>query len=104
MTLHFTANARRQLDSIYSFYEEKNPKAAACLYNDILDEVEQLLIFPKMAAVEQLLSDYSEEFRSLVVRKNYKVIYFVHEETAEIIIVAVWDCRQNPETLKNTIK
>ena len=50
-----------------------------------------------MAAKEWLLEEFSREYRSLVVMRKYKVIYFIEDEIVHIS--AIWDCRRNPDTL-----
>ena len=54
-----------------------------------------------MAPIEQELSDFEEEYRSLVVQKHFKIIYFIEHNS--IFITAVWDSRQNPQTNVNKI-
>lgn len=51
-----------------------------------------------MAAIEPLLEDFPQAFRALVVKKHYKVIYYIEKDT--IYAVTIWDCRQNPNKLK----
>jgi len=102
MKVLWTAFAESQLDRIYDYIQLLNPYVAIDIYNDILDESAMLADFPRMAAIEPLLSEFPEEYRSLVVRQNYKVIYYIDSETT-IYIVAIFDCRQNPEKLKNIV-
>jgi plasmid stabilization system protein ParE len=97
MNIVILPDAEMHLNNIYDFIKVKSEKSAINLYNNILDEIERLRFFPQIAAIESILSDFPETFRSLVVKKTYKVIYFVKNET--IYIVAIWDCRQNPNTL-----
>ena len=95
--------AEEDVESIYQFYaKDKSIKAANRIYNDILDATDSLADFPQMASIEPELSDDGEEFRSLVVRKHFKIIYFI--ESDSIYIAAVWDCRQNPQTNVNKIR
>jgi plasmid stabilization system protein ParE len=93
--------AAENLERLYGSLKEFSPKAAATLYNDILDEVVKLSAFPQMAAKESLLVKEPEVFRSLVVRRRYKVVYFIEDETVKI--ADVWDCRQDPKTLVKKI-
>jgi plasmid stabilization system protein ParE len=101
MKLIWTEFAAEQLESIYVFIKNKSEIAAVGIYNDILDEVDSLLHFPYMAPLEGLLSEFTESYRSLVVRNIYKVVYYTNNET--IYIVAVFDCRQSPEKLKRLL-
>lgn len=64
--------AGEHLEDIYNSLEKLSPKVAANLYNDILDEVEKLSGFPKMASQEPLLEEEPEMFRSLIVADDIK--------------------------------
>lgn len=95
--------AEEDLDSIYQFYaKDKSIKVAYKIYNEILDVAESLADFPQMASIELDLSEEGEEYRSLIVRKHFKLIYFIENES--IYIAAVWDCRQNPQTNVSKLK
>jgi len=98
MKIVWMRNAKRQLDEIYDFLEQQSPAAAVKFYNGFIDEVAKLADFPEMAPIETLLDNRQERFRSLVVGRTHKAIYFIDDEAVNV--VAVWDCRQNPETLK----
>jgi len=71
--------AEKALESIFSFYEEKSFQAARKIITDILHATDQLSINPEMAAVEQLLQERPETFRSLVVKHTYKVVYYIED-------------------------
>ncbi len=101
MKLRFSKKARLQLEEIYNFISIENLIAAAALHNEILDEIEVLLEFPYMAAIEPCLKDSVEVFRALVIQ-NYKAIYFIEEDI--IVIVTIWDCRQDPKLLRKNIR
>jgi plasmid stabilization system protein ParE len=103
MKVLWTAFAESQLDGIYDYIRIQNPYAAIEVYNDIVDESDILVRFPQIAAIEPLLSEFPERYRSFVVRQNYKVVYYIDDEST-IYVVAVFDCRQNPEALKYIIK
>jgi len=99
MKIKISENAEKHLDSIFNFIYSVNERAAIDTYNIILDEIDFLAKQPKMAAKEWLLEEFPREYRSLVVKKKYKVIYFIEDEIVHIS--AVWDCRRNPDTLVN---
>lgn len=98
MKIVYSPQAVEALKNIYSFLQGDSPKAVATIHNDILDGIDRLLSFPEMAPVERLLEDESETFRSLIIGRRYKAVYVVGKET--ITIVDIWDCRQEPEALK----
>jgi addiction module RelE/StbE family toxin len=101
LKLLFAPEALEDMDNIYHYHAEYNEVYAVELYNQIIEEAEQLQYFPQMAQKEPLLKDYLEEYRSLVVRNNYKLVYFVENKTVNI--VAVFDCRQNPQKMQSEI-
>jgi plasmid stabilization system protein ParE len=102
MVIYWTDKAKQHLHNIFDYYAEvASSKIASKLVADITTATYPLAKFPQMAPVESALVEFPQEFRSLLVRKKYKVIYFVENES--IHIVAVWNCRQNPDNLKNVI-
>ena len=98
MKIKFSPEAQEDLDNIYHYYAELNETYAVELYNDIIDEADMLRGFPYIAQVEPFLSEFPEIYRSLVVHRTYKVVYFIEEDS--INIVAVFDCRQNPQKMR----
>ena len=100
MTIKWYIEAVSDLDKIYDYYVAKNPRAAAMLYNKILDNVEILKTQPYVAAVEQMLVNCSAVYRLLVV-ENYKIVYFIKEDL--VLIVLIFDCRQKNSKLKRTM-
>lgn len=101
MRIVWTEQAQEDLEKIYQFWRPKNEAYAARLYNSLLDEADVLLMFPKGGGEERLLSHRAERFRSWVVKAHYKLIYTI--EKADIVIHAVWDCRQNPADLAGRV-
>ena len=101
MKLFWFSEAVADLDEIYDFLVFKNPRAAATLYNSILDEAKILCSQPFVAQKEPLLHDLPDEYRSLIVAKGkYKLVYYVEDES--VFIVQVFACLQNPDKLKST--
>ncbi len=102
MKLVWTPESVKDLDKIYDYYATKSLRAAAILYNSIIDEAEILKSQPYIAAIEQLSNELPQTFRSLLVSKcKFKVIYYVKDD--EIHIVYVWNCRQSPKKLKKRL-
>lgn len=97
MQIVWTIQAQEDLETIYRFWLFKDAAYAARLYNLLIDEADILLTFPHVGAQERFLLHRPEQFRSLVVGKYHKLVYTIEERA--IVIHAVWDCRQNPETL-----
>ena len=102
MRVFWTAFAERQLDDIYAYIQHYSSRSAADIYNKIVDESALLARFPRMWAIEPLLASYPEEYRSFIVRKHYKVVYYIENDSV-IYVVAVFDCRQNPAKLSRFV-
>ncbi|MCL2650552.1 MAG: type II toxin-antitoxin system RelE/ParE family toxin [Candidatus Azobacteroides sp.] len=94
MKIFFTRQSNEHLENIYQFYLPKNEQIAVDIYNQILEEIEFLKKQPYMAALVPLLAERAYPYRGLVVRRSFKVIYYVENDT--IMIADVWDCRQDP--------
>ena len=95
-------SAREHLRKIFDFnFEHMSETYAYAILGEVLGEVQDLENFPKKGAPELLLEGRKYEYRHLVIRENYKVIYFLVENEAHI--VAIWDVRQNPQTLIQTV-
>lgn len=102
MNLYWLPTAEEDLDSLFHYYaEDKSRKYAVKIYNEILDSAEKLIDFPEMGAVEHDLSETEDEYRSLLVKKNIKIIYLI--EDSSIYVIALFDCRQDPKTNKQKI-
>jgi plasmid stabilization system protein ParE len=95
--------AKIRVKEIHSYYKEKSKSAADKLKEDIKSSTVPLNNFPQMGALEPVLSDLPVSFRYLIVRENYKIIYYIDEEKEIINIVTVWDCRQGTKKLKDEI-
>jgi plasmid stabilization system protein ParE len=104
LKVFWTQFAEDKLKDIYDYYYNKVSKAVAeKLIIGILNKTIGLEKSPLIGQREPLLADRHQEFRYLVY-KNYKIIYWVNQYNKRIEIVNVFDCRQNPEKLKNTTR
>ena len=91
--------ASEDMEELYNYYAEKSINTAIRIYNGILEETDILICHPNLAAIEQLLNDFTKTYRSLVVSKGrYKLVYTV--ENGNIYIVRVWNCNREPEKLR----
>jgi len=104
MKILWTKTAESLLDGIYNFIQIHNNVAAIEIYNNILDESLKLAKFPQLGFIEPLLLDFSEEYRSLIVHRIYKIVYYIDNQTKKIYIVAVFDCRQKPKKLQDIVR
>ena len=58
---------------------------------------------PHLGIVEPLLSDSPKGYRSMVVTKLNKMVYYVDDDTT-IYVVDFWDVRREPSTLASQVK
>lgn len=100
MRIIWLSEASKALDAIYDFYCSKSERAANKIITDIYNATLLLAEQPFMAPIEHALSEMSENYRSLVVRRLFKLIYRVDKNSQAVIIVTIWDCRQDPDKLK----
>ena len=57
---------------------------------------------PQIGKVEPLLANRSQLYRSIVIKKLNKLIYYIENDT--IIIADFWDTRREPHEQANQIK
>ena len=93
-------DALMDLDDIYEFRAQESERSAAKLYNKILDRPIGLTDQPSMGTIDPYLNDDAPVYRFLLVDKIYKIIYKVDTDEEIIYIFMVWNCRQNPEKIK----
>lgn len=86
----YLPEAEKSLDNIFSYIQLDSEKSAIDVYNNIIDEIERLAIFPNIGMVHFSITGV----RTLVIAKNYIVVYNVDNEIIKIYLI--WDCRQNP--------
>lgn len=103
MKVIWLTSAEEHLEEIYDFVAQKNPRAAVDIYNTLIEEADKLTTFPQIASLEPSLEKEAKSYRSLVVNKTYKIIYRIDSEAKAIIVVSVWDCRQDPGKLKKKV-
>jgi len=102
MVVRWSAVAEVRLKGIFDYYlDAAGDKVAMKIAVEIRNAVDSLGTMPLMAPVENDLTDREVVFRSLVINRRYKVIYFVEDES--VIVVDIWDCHQNPVMLKKRV-
>ena len=56
---------------------------------------------PELGHLEPLLSHHEQGYRSIVINRLNKLIYYIKDQT--ILIAAIWDCRREPKKLANDL-
>ena len=59
---------------------------------------------PEMGHPEPLLLDKLFEYRSIIVQKNFKLVYRIDSEKEVLFIVDLWDTRREPTALMKGIR
>jgi len=97
MKIRWLELSKNDIKAIHNFYaKDKSVRVANNICNEIVQMSRSLSKFPYMAPIEFELTDKKgKEYRSLLVRKQYKVVYFIEDDF--IYIAAVWDCRTDPQ-------
>lgn len=52
---------------------------------------------PELGHFETLLSGYEQGYRSIVINRLNKLIYYIRDN--KVLIAALWDCRREPKKL-----
>lgn len=100
LIVYWTQLAENKLEDIFGYYQMKaGQRVAQKLVNGIVNTTIDLGKNPFVGQKESLLTSRTQGFRYLVY-KNFKIIYWINEEYARIEIANVFDCRQNPKSLK----
>lgn len=98
MVIVIREGAKRQLREIFDYYRiVANRKVAYKMIDKIRDAIELLATHPLMGTTLTEYVGLSFAYRSIVAHPYYKVIYRVEGEN--VIVISVWDCRQDPATL-----
>jgi plasmid stabilization system protein ParE len=101
MVVVWSPQAKEDLEGIWEYYSSKNIRAAVKMINGIRSAVLLLEANPHIGSVEQQLNHRAEQFRSVVVMKNHKVVYYIDGD--KVYLVLIWDCRRNPKTLRKIV-
>ena len=96
----WTELARSDIENIFHYYETISSLLAETIVYEIFDSVYYLKKMPEIGAKEPLFSHLRRNYRYLVVRKRYKLIYLYENNK---FILMVWDCINNPELLRKSI-
>lgn len=101
--IYWSQWAETKLEDIFYYYRLKaGTKIARKIIVGIIDATIDLEKNPQIGQIEELLKDRPQEFRYLLYT-NYKIVYWHNKEKSRIVIANVFDTRQNPDKLQQTI-
>lgn len=100
MEIIWTDEAQEDLLAITRYYLDcAGKRTADNMFRKITDTVARLSAFP---FIGQRVAGYDDLYRFIVAHPYYKVIYRVEGE--RVIVISVWDCRQDPATLETGLE
>lgn len=85
------------LDNAYELLAQKSHSTAKRLVENIIDRISQLKQIPESGPLESSLSHHRKAHRYLICG-HHKIIYRIEKQA--ILIVRVFDTRQNPNKLR----
>ena len=90
--------ALQQAHNIYDYYAKLSEVVALGVLNDIMNAPDILETVPESGAPEPAFEGLTPTRRFLLVRRIYKIVYFVLNE--ECHITMIWNTRNNPALFK----
>lgn len=104
MRVVITEFAKQQIREIAQNNQKSFGKEHRNNFMQKVKEARQLLAAnPCLGPVEPLLADFPKGYRSVIVTKLNKMVYYVDNGTT-IYIVDFWDVRREPDTQTNQVK
>ncbi|MGO3182766.1 MAG: type II toxin-antitoxin system RelE/ParE family toxin [Aequorivita sp.] len=91
--IHWSDEARSDLDEIYNFYLEYSPHRASQNLMDLISETEEI-VFTKQWQIDE----FDPTVRRIIVKRKFRVVYKVIDEL--ILIAAVYLTKMNPENFR----
>lgn len=83
-------------------YKEFGNKSSRNFLSEVSHVSQLLETNPYLGQIEPLLLNKKKQYRSIVVNRLNKIVYYVKGET--IHIAAVWDTRKEPKSQANKLK
>ena len=97
LEIYWTQFAEGELYKIFKYYLKKvGYRTAKKLADGIYDEPFILTNQPEIGQTEEYLKNRKIEFRYILYKKNYKIIYWINHNENRIEINDVFDVRQYP--------
>lgn len=103
MKVSWSKRAAKSAQTTATFiYKEFGNKASQKFLLEIAHVSQLLEDNPYLGPIEPLLLNKKKQYRSIVVNRLNKMVYYVNGET--IRIAAVWDTRKEPESQADELK
>lgn len=95
--------AKKQLRIVVAYiHKEFGPSVKNSFLREVHNANTLIGRNPQIGKVEPLLDELPDLYRSFVISRMDKIVYYVVENHIEV--VAFWDCRREPERLVSEVK
>lgn len=74
----------------------------ASFMRELEQSIQSLSEMPRLGSIDPLLEHRSKTYRSLIIHRMSKLVYYVEDDT--IHIAAFWDTRREPKSQVNQLK
>jgi plasmid stabilization system protein ParE len=98
-TVVWTDTAYSSLRKVHDFIAEDSPEGAKNVVKELVRLSQSLETLPRRNPIEPSLAEASVEYRFLA-KWNFKIIYTILTDDQIVLVVLVFDTRQNPKKLK----
>ena len=103
MTTHWHKRAAAQLHQVEDYVLRKFGERTR---QEFMDEVEQTVLAladsPVMGKLDPLFAHRKQAYRSIIIRRLNKLVYYVKDDTLHI--AAFWDTRREPKNQARKVK
>jgi len=82
MKLHFTRQAKDDLENIADYVHQQNPEAALLVRDAIIDSLRTLVLFPRIGRRQKVAG-----VRKVLTRRYRYLVYYTVDDTAEEIVI-----------------
>lgn len=98
MRIVWTARYNKSLECIFTCALDFYSRTTLKRLNSSIKSIEGLLLDnPLLGAVEPLLIGKENEYRHVIIKPLFKIIYRVEKDV--IYMIDIWDTRRNPQKL-----
>lgn len=99
LSIRILPEASQLIDNAFYYAETNFVETAVQRWEKELSRIiDRIRFFPKSyERVHILRSIYKQEFRSALIRRNFRIVFLINESRNKIIVVDFWDLRMSEE-------
>ena len=97
MKVRWNKQSKEQLRQTARYIRQEFGRNAMDEFMQVVQHTNDLLVDnPHLGSAEPLLADLTTQYRSIVVRRLNKIVYYIADNYIKVI--AFWDCRREPQS------